>query len=100
MTPNLTKMLIVIVFLGTLLLVRHLILTKSGSIKKTLGVRESQLTLIETYTLEKSTQLSLLNVAGQRVVVLHGKGGQAGLLQLSLGAADKIDLNTEAQNHV
>jgi hypothetical protein len=86
MDPNFSKILIVFAFLGALILVRQLILTKSGVIKKTLGVRESQMALIETYNLEKSVQLSLFDVSGQRVVVLHGKSGQAGLLQLSLPA--------------
>jgi hypothetical protein len=98
-TPDLTKIIIVVAFLAVLLLARQIILTKSGVIKDKLGVGTKHLVLIDSYKLERSTQLSLFEIAGQRVVVLQGKGGQAGLLQLSDGANDVSTLALEGGHH-
>lgn len=99
MTPDLTKIIIVVAFLAALLLARQIILTKSGVIKNKLGVRTKQMVLIDSYKLERSTQLSLFEIAGQRVLVLQGKGGQAGLLQLSDGANEVAPLAQEGGHH-
>jgi hypothetical protein len=98
-TPDLTKIIIVVAFLAVLLLARQIILTKSGVFKDNLGVGTKHLVLIDSYKLERSTQLSLFEIAGQRVVVLQGKGGQAGLLQLSDGANDVSTLALEGGHH-
>jgi len=55
--------------------------------------------LIDSYKLEKSSQLSLFEIAGQNVVVLHGKGGQAGLLLLNQHADAVASLPAKDVEH-
>lgn len=87
-SPDLKSILIVLAFLGTLLVVRQIIVAKANSIKQTLGTHDKRIHLLEVYRVEKSLKLSLLDVDGDRVAVLHGAGRQAALLKLGTTPAE------------
>jgi len=83
MTPDLTSVWIVLAFLGALIALRQLVVSKASAIKSKLGVGDRKISLLDTYKLERSTNLLLFDIGGKHVVVLHGARGQSGLLELS-----------------
>jgi len=89
LSPDLKSILIVLAFLGTLLVVRQIIVTKANSIKQTLGTHDQRIHLLEVYRVEKTLKLSLLDIEGNRVAVLHGAGRHAALLKLDGPPAEK-----------
>lgn len=89
LSPDQKSILIVLVFLGALLVARQIIVAKANSIKQTLGTHDQRIHLLETYRVEKSLQLSLLDIEGNRVAVLHGAGRQAALLKLDATLEEK-----------
>jgi hypothetical protein len=89
LSSDLESILIVLVFLGTLLVVRQIIVTKANSIKKTLGTHDQRIQLLEVYRVEKTLKLSLLDIEGNRVAVLHGAGRHTALLRLEGAPAEK-----------
>jgi hypothetical protein len=88
LSPDLKSILIVLAFLGTLLVVRQIIVTKATTIKQTLGTHDQRIQLLEVYRVEKSLKLCLLDIEGNRVAVLHGAGRQAALLKLDAAPTD------------
>lgn len=89
-TPDLSSIFIVLAFLGALIVVRQIIVAKAGTIKAKLGTAEREITLIDAYKLDRSLQVSLLQIGGSRVAVLHGARGQAAMIALNDGAS--VDL--------
>ncbi|KGK79731.1 hypothetical protein PM03_09635 [Thalassobacter stenotrophicus] len=95
--PDLNSIFIVLAFLGALIAVRQIIVAKAGTIKAKLGTSEREIVLLDAYKLERSLQVSLLNIGGSRVAVLHGARGQAAIIKLEDGAS--VDLNTLKGEH-
>lgn len=90
LSPDLESIVIVLVFLGTLLVIRQIVVAKANSIKQTLGTHGQRIHLLEVYRVEKSLKLSLFDIEGHRVAVLYGGAGrQAALLKLDAGPAEK-----------
>lgn len=87
--PDLQRILIVLVFLGTLLILRQIVIAKATSLKQTLGTDIQRIQLLEVYRVEKSLKLSLLDIEGNRVAVLHGAGRQTALLKLDTVSTEK-----------
>ena len=90
LSPDLKSIVIVLAFLGTLLVIRQVVVTKANSIKQTLGTHTQRIHLLDVYRVEKSLKLSLFDIDGNRVVVLSGGAGrQAAMLKLDVGPAEK-----------
>lgn len=89
LSPDLKSILIVLAFLGALLVLRQIIVAKASSIKQTLGTQDQRIHLLDVYRVEKTLKLSLLDIEGNRVAVLHGAGRQAALLKLDTVQAEK-----------
>jgi hypothetical protein len=89
LSPDLKSILIVLAFLGALLVLRQIIVVKANSIKQTLGTQDQRIHLLEVYRVERTLKLSLIDIEGNRVAVLHGAGRQAALLKLDAVAAEK-----------
>ena len=96
-TPDLSSIFIVLAFLGALIAVRQIIVAKAGTIKAKLGTSKREIVLLNAYKLERSLQVSLLNIGGSRVAVLHGSRGQAAMIKLENGAS--VELNTLKAEH-
>lgn len=88
LSPDLKSILIVLAFLGALLVLRQIIVAKANSIKQTLGTQDQRIHLLDVYRVEKTLKLSLLDIEGNRVAVLHGAGRQASLLKLDTVTAE------------
>lgn len=90
LSPDLKSIVIVLVFLGTLLFIRQVVVSKANSIKQTLGTHGQRIHLLDVYRVEKSLKLSLLDIDGNRVAVLSGGAGrQVALLKLDAVPAEK-----------
>lgn len=89
LSPDLKSLLIVLAFLGVLLVLRQIIVVKANIIKQTLGMQDQRIHLLEVYRVERTLKLSLIDIEGNRVAVLHGTGRQAALLKLDAVATEK-----------
>ena len=91
-TPDMTSVLIVLGFLGVLIAVRQLIVSKSAQIKVKLGTTSRPITLLDSYRVARSTQLSLFEISGHQVLVLSGARGQSTLLRLNTGDSAELPM--------
>ena len=80
--PDMPSFLIVLIFLGVLIAARQVIVSKSTTIKQTLGTGKRHIQLLDAYKLEKQTHLSVVDIQGQRFVVLHGAAQGGAILKL------------------
>ena len=93
-SPDLGSILIVLGFLGALLLLRQVVLARAGAIKARLGVAQKPIEVLCTQRLDKQSQLSLVEIEGARIVVVHGARGQAAMLHMGRAAPDSSIVDT------
>lgn len=86
--PNTNSLLIVLIFLGVLFVVRQIIVSKSGVIRQKLGTEPRLFKLLDAYKLGRNTQISLFEVEGERILILHGS--QSGAAMIKLNTAPKL----------
>ena len=76
---------IVGVFLAVLLIARNIIASKAGVLRQRISPSELRIKLCETQRIDRTTQLSLFELDGQSVAVVHGPGKAATMLLLQPG---------------
>lgn len=81
-TPDWSSTLIVLIFLAVLIGVRQIIVAKSSQIKSRLGTGRQSIEMVNAYRIDKMSHLSLFNIDGEKIVVLHGPRGQSSMLHL------------------
>jgi len=77
-----SSILIVVVFLAVLLVARQIIVSKAGALRQRILPADSSIKLRETQRIDRTTQLSLFQLDGQSVAVIHGPGKAATMLLL------------------
>jgi hypothetical protein len=77
-----SSILIVVVFLAVLLVARQIIVSKAGVLRQRILPADSSIKLRETQRIDRTTQLSLFQLDGQSVAVIHGPGKAATILLL------------------
>lgn len=85
---DISSIAIVAIFLLLLLAVRQVIVSNAGALRKRLVPSSAFIHLRETQRIDRTTRLSLLELNGQPVAVLHGPGKVAFLL---LPQTDKVN---------
>jgi hypothetical protein len=77
-----SSILIVVVFLAVLLVARQIIVSKADVLRQRILPGDSAIKLRETQRIDRTTQLSLFQLDGQSVAVIHGPGKAATMLLL------------------
>ena len=77
-----SSIVIVVVFLVVLLIARQIIVSKAGVLRQRILPGESSIKLRETQRIDRTTQLSLFQLDGQSVAIIHGQGKVASMLLL------------------
>jgi hypothetical protein len=84
---DISSILIVVVFLAVLLVARQIIVSKAGVLRQRILPADSSIKLRETQRIDRTTQLSLFQLDGQSVAVIHGPGKPATMLLLQPNGA-------------
>lgn len=77
-----SSILIVVAFLAVLLVARQIIVSKAGVLRQRILPANTAIRLRETQRIDRTTQLSLFQLDGQSVAVIHGPGKAATMLLL------------------
>ncbi|ARU02723.1 hypothetical protein [Yoonia vestfoldensis] len=77
-----SSIVIVVVFLAVLLIARQIIVSKAGVLRQRILPAESSIKLCETQRIDRTTQVSLFELDGQSVAIVHGPGKAATMLLL------------------
>ena len=75
-------MVIVIVLLAVLLIAIQIIMYKAGDLRQRILPADSSIKLRETQRIDRTTQLSLFQLDGQSVAIVHGPGKAATMVLL------------------
>ena len=86
---DITNIIIVLSFLGLLIAVRQVIVSKASIIRKKIEPSASRIKLLETQQIDRTTQLSLYELDGQSVAIVHGPNKALAMLKI----APKEDAN-------
>ncbi|AGI68502.1 putative hypothetical protein associated with flagellum synthesis [Octadecabacter antarcticus 307] len=81
-SPDISTIIIVVTFLALLIAARQVIVSKAGIIRKQIEPSASRIKLRETQQIDRTTQLSLYELDGQRVVIVHGPNKMLAMLAL------------------
>ena len=77
-----SSIVIVIGFLAVLLIARQIIVSKAGDLRQRILPADSSIKLRETQRIDRTTQLSLFQLDGQSVAIVHGPGKAATMVLL------------------
>jgi hypothetical protein len=80
---DITNIIIVLSFLGLLIAVRQVIVSKASIIRKQIEPLDSRIKLCETQQIDRTTQLSLYELDGQSVAIVHGPNKGIAMLKIT-----------------